>query len=752
MGIALVLPLAWGAVALTAGPSDGTLVVASSSLSADPHWSDEDGVPVRAVYGDGALAGWFAEAEKAGIQPRVLGADGAPWGEDASAGTAGGTGRPTVGQQLAYLVAGADGTPVRLEVTLTHYPVWDALRANVGGLVLWLGLAAAGSFVFWRRSGDPAARALLSLAVVVPIGMTAFPLGLQVVDLAGGRGVWPYVVGEVANALAWGSMLFFACAFPEPMQSLRDRPWLRLVPFAVPFALYGAWLLLWGTTREAGLARTEALVLVSAPSALLVLPLIATLLVVRTRKTHHREHQLALRIVLGSVLLALLCFVLLGALADLLTGTPAVALHLQPLALAIPLAGIVTAILRYRLYEVDLIVRRSLLLVVAAIVVGGLFVATAAAVTAVLPDSALLHLVAGGVIAMLLLPLARLLSNRLSRLVLGPRDDPYRVVSELRDITSATHVEDTLSRVLDTLARSLRLSYAEIDVRPAEEGDPVRVSIGTEHRAPTVVDLRSGGRPWGRLTLGVARGREPFGPRDERLLDDVATQIGTLVESLILNQALQHSRELLVTAREEERKRLRMDLHDRLGPDLAMVSMHLDNARRLLADDPTRVDALLAQIAAETRSHITEVRRLVDDLRPQALDQLGLVTALRERASGWSTGDTTMRWTVDAADVEPLPAAVEVAAYRIVLEAVHNAAKHSRATTCRVALTLEHRGLHVAIADNGRGTTNPARPGGVGLTSMRQQAEELGGAFSVESTPGRGTTVTALLPFDRATL
>jgi two-component system NarL family sensor kinase len=768
---ALAVPLAWAAIAFVGIASDGTLVVASSSLRSDPHWSDTGGVPIRDIYGHTELASWLETARSNDTQLRIVAVDGrdlADWADDPQPAA-------RVGETREYQVA-LDGDtrpdPVTVAVHLRPYPFLAALADNPGSLVLWIGLAIAGSFVFWRRPRDPSARTLLALAVFVPVGMTAFPLGLQAIDLAGGRGLWPYVVGEVANALAWGAMLFFACVFPEPPTALRRRQWLAVVPFAFPFVLYALWALVWVPSRSAGLPRDEALVLISAPSAVLVLPVIAGLLIVRARRTENREHRLAIRVVLTSVILALLLFVLLGAVVDLVNGVPAIAFELQPLALAIPLCGIVAAVLRYRLYEVDLIIRRSLLALVAAFVLAGVFVALARLLQDHLPNSGLAPIVAGGLLAVLLIPLARLLGHLLSRVVLGARDDAYRVVSELRDVDPSTSLEATLTKALETLARNLRLSYAAVEVDGSEHAESVSVAIGAEHRRPTVVEIQSsGGRPWGRLVLGVAAGREPFGPRDARLLQDVGGQIGTLVESLVMNQALRQSRVRIVTAREKERSRLHRDLHDGLGPELAMSSMQLDQARRLLLKDPDRVDPLLARLAAETRNHIDEVRRIVDDLRPQALDQFGLVTALRERASAWSGepaaapaagledgqyrrfdggGDGSgpaMRFQVDAGDIGGLPPAVEVAAYRIVLEAVNNAAKYSGAAECRVTLSREGNQLRVVVADDGHGLP-ASRADGVGLASMAERAEELGGTLAVTSTEGRGTQVTALLPLD----
>ena len=175
--------------------------------------------------------------------------------------------------------------------------------------------------------------------------------------------------------------------------------------------------------------------------------------------------------------------------------------------------------------------------------------------------------------------------------------------------------------------------------------------------------------------------------------------------------------------------------------------MRLESAEELIASDPAQATAAVAGLADLARDEITEVRRLVDGLRPAALDQLGLVSALRQRAAqhDLSAGEGAVVWAIEAGeDVEPLPAAVEVAAYLIALEAVNNAVRHSAARACTVSLTREGGDLLVHVRDDGQGLADE-RPGGVGLVSMRERAEEVGGTCLVTSDE-TGTLVAARLP------
>jgi signal transduction histidine kinase len=229
-----------------------------------------------------------------------------------------------------------------------------------------------------------------------------------------------------------------------------------------------------------------------------------------------------------------------------------------------------------------------------------------------------------------------------------------------------------------------------------------------------------------------------------RLLENVARQAGTAVYAAQLTHDLQRSRERLVTAREEERRRIRRDLHDGLGPQLATLSLKVDTARNYLAHDVPTADHLLSELKGEIQSAISEIRRLVNELRPAALDQLGLVSALQEHIARQS-GNGRLHIALTAPDdLPPLPAAAEVAAYRIALEAITNTVRHAHANTCQLCLEFNDS-LQLEIRDDGIGLPLGYQAG-IGLSSMRERTAELGGAFHIESTPGQGTVISVQLP------
>jgi signal transduction histidine kinase len=208
---------------------------------------------------------------------------------------------------------------------------------------------------------------------------------------------------------------------------------------------------------------------------------------------------------------------------------------------------------------------------------------------------------------------------------------------------------------------------------------------------------------------------------------------------------LQHSRERLVTAREEERRRIRRDLHDGLGPALASLAMQADNARDWAHSQPEKTEAALEEITTQAQAALQDIRRLVYDLRPPALDELGLVGALRQTAANYANG---LRIEMDVpAALPPLSAAVEVATYRIAQETLNNVARHARARSCTLRVSVQDA-LHLEIDDDGVGLPREVHAG-VGLISMRERADELGGSCVIERKPGGGTRVSARLPLVR---
>ena len=202
--------------------------------------------------------------------------------------------------------------------------------------------------------------------------------------------------------------------------------------------------------------------------------------------------------------------------------------------------------------------------------------------------------------------------------------------------------------------------------------------------------------------------------------------------------------------REEERRRIRRDLHDGLGPTMASQTLRLEAVLELLLENPQVAFEQVEQLMGQTQQMVADIRRLVYELYPSALDELGLVAALRAHIGQMRGVNGRLPITIQAAQdpLPRLPAAIEVAAYRIALEAVTNTVRHAQASRCNVVVDAKDGNLHLTISDDGIGLPTTYQPG-IGLASMQERSEELGGSCRIESQENGGTRVTAVLPYDR---
>ena len=349
-------------------------------------------------------------------------------------------------------------------------------------------------------------------------------------------------------------------------------------------------------------------------------------------------------------------------------------------------------------------------------------------------------LVATGLIAVALGPLKLGVQRGVERAMVGSRGSPYAALTTLGSQMSATpSPEEALAAATRAVGESLRSPHVTLSVT-AGDGDTVVAEHG--HAARTVLDvpLVHAGERVGTLRLAGRSAYERFNQADQRLLADFADRIAGTVAVVALSEELRRSRAALVRAREEERRRIRRDLHDGVGPVLASAVLALGRAQRRFPATDER-HASLGEAVDELRQAIGDVRELVHGLRPPALDELGLVGALRQRAA--TLADPVVI-RMDADDIGALPAAVEVAAYRIAAEAMTNAVRHGAAGACGVRLSLEGDSLRVSVSDDGRGFGTDAQAG-VGMASMRERAGELGGSLRISSAPG-DTEVVACLP------
>jgi signal transduction histidine kinase len=408
------------------------------------------------------------------------------------------------------------------------------------------------------------------------------------------------------------------------------------------------------------------------------------------------------------------------------------------------------AIVRHHLYDIDVVINRTLVYGALTACIVGIYVLAVVALGALFQTQSNLavSLSATGLVAVAFQPLRGRLQRGVNRLMYGERDDPYAVISRLgRRLEATLAPEAVLPTLVETIAQALKLPYAAILLKEDEEFRTA-AAYGSPKGEPETLPLVYQREEMGRLVLSPRAPGEGFSDADRSLLEDLTRQAEVAVHAVRLTTDLQHSRERLVATREEERRRLRRDLHDGLGAQLAGLNVQAGTLRRLIPRDPDAADELVVELREELRSAIADIRRLVYDLRPPALDDLGLVESLRQLAERYGSKDGPLRVVVEAPeDLPNLPAAVEVAVYRVTQEALTNVARHARARTCVVRLVLNDD-VVLEIVDDGVGI--PAhRSAGVGLSSMHERASELGGSCVVQSIPKGGTQVLVRLPLPK---
>jgi signal transduction histidine kinase len=401
------------------------------------------------------------------------------------------------------------------------------------------------------------------------------------------------------------------------------------------------------------------------------------------------------------------------------------------------------AIMRYRLWNIDLVINRTLVygaltasvVLLYVLVIGGLgliFQST---------ESLLIPLLATGLAAVLFQPFRERLQGGVNRMMYGERDDPNAVLTRLSEQLEQTgSPEAALSGIVTTVAQALKLPYVAIELGDLGE---IAASYGLPVEDPQRFALVYQGETVGKLIAGARALGESFTPKDLELLSNVARQAGAAGHAALLTADLRRSRQRLVTAQEEERRRLRRDLHDGLGPTLASLTLKMDATRNVLRRDPDKAEDMLEGLKKQTQETIQEIRTLVYGLRPPALDEFGLVGAIQNFIDGKSPNHPHIILEVSP-DLPALPAAYEVAVYRIIMEGITNVLRHAEAASATIRIAYQGHEIMVEVIDDGAGMQEGAASG-VGLASMQERAEELGGSLAYLSR-ARGSHLQARLP------
>jgi two-component system, NarL family, sensor kinase len=621
---------------------------------------------------------------------------------------------------------------------LTGHTAPDANPAAMP-VVLAVGFTPLGVFVLRRRPGHPVGRLMFAAGGVATLAALSIswsswtpaawlsqwawwpPLGtipvllLLVPDGRLPSSRWrPLAVALVGSAgIATAALVAAATGEPTTLLSDADRPPGPVVGLLVDVAVLG-----WIATAVAALGVLAALV-------------------VRWRAAGPLER--------GQLACLLPVLVLLGVAVAL--DWVDVPYGWVPAAVGLPI-GLTLAVLLYRFEDLDLYVHRGVVWLVlsasAVVLYAGSVTVLGAAFTGL---GGSVPLLAAAAVAAVLSPAYWLTQRGVRRLLYGRRDEPYAVMSTVgRRARAVGDPLAVLPEIASAVVDGLRVPYAAIRVTADDDHPTTAAEHGRWAGEPVRFPMVAHGRPVGELLAAPRRPGERFTAGEAALLRDLADQAALAAAAGRSAVALQRARDRLVLGREEERRRLRRDLHDGVGSALAGARMLTDVVRRTVADDAA--GALLATLAADLEACSAEIRELIDGLRPAALDR-GLEPALADLAVRFADRVPVALGT-DGLDTE-LPAAVEVAAYRVVAEALTNVAKHAHAHSAEVTVRRDARHLEVRVSDDGVGFTGagtgPASmPGsGVGLTSIRSRVDELGGRCAIRSGTS-GTTVELLLP------
>ena len=665
-------------------------------------------------------------------------------------------GRPAEpARPVAYAVLRGDSM-LAIDVTWAPPSIGATLLEGWSVLLFSVAVAGVAAFVFARRPDEPAATALIVAACGAAGSSLPWFLGITVSDVVqGGPFLLHALVTGPLYMLLWPAGIHLALVFPARLPTVVRRPVIVPLVYVGVLGAYGL------ATAIAALAAPTTLDWIGTwpvTQVAIVVPslIVSTALLVRSyRRAEGSTARDRMRwAVLGGLASAILGLALF-MLPELLVRRPLIPdAALGLVALPLPL-GIAAGILRSRLFDIDAALNRTL--VYGGLTVGVLatYVVAASAMTTVIGSDTTFgtSLLSTGIAALVALPLRDVLQRGANRLLYGQRDEPWLAMRRLGlRLEWAADPVLAFPAIAETVADALRLPYVAVEVTDELGRSEVVAEHGAaEARSVESVALVHGGEPVGRLILGVRSGEHGFRPDELALLQDLGRQAGAAVHALRLRDDLAASRERLVVTREEERRRLRRDLHDGLGPALAALGMRAEASAAVLDEDPVAARRQLEVLADEVQVALVDVRRLVDGLRPPTLDELGLVGAIRQQAArldGPTAGRPRIEVECRPSPLPDLPAAAEVAAFRIAVEAMTNAVRHAEASSCRV-LIAAGRQLLVDVVDDGRGVPR-VRRAGTGLESMRERAAELGGDLTVEARPEGGTRVVARIPIGHA--
>lgn len=652
------------------------------------------------------------------------------------------------GTRLNYTVL-RSGNVQTVTATLRKYPFWEVLRRSWGSLTFALVNYVVFSVLLMRKPDD---QSIIALAIASSglFGSIAWLFGFQITDFLVGDTFWLYRFStEVVYLLSAVGVLHFALVFPTPLPIVHNRGWLLVGIYVVTYGLYG--YLVWNarqtTENPVQLMASVVDANTTVPTLCYGLSLLCIILNYRIIKEESQRQKI--RIVFFTISLVLGLSLILRGLPWLVNSETLVTSNeMGIIGLIVPVA-VVFAIQRHRLWNIDPIINRTLVYFSLSAVIVGLYIILVEITGNVLQTGLSLpsSILATGSVTIMFQPIRRGVQRTVDRVMYGQRDDPVIVFQRLaQQMESSTLPTNILPNLAQTIAQTLKIPYVSILLADDTGQMKTAATWGTPSTHTEAIALMYQNDVLGNLVVAQRGAQESFNQQELSLLSSIAAITATTVRAVQLSHDLRRSRQRIVTAREEERRRIRRNLHDGLGPQLASQTLGLEAISQLMLVNPEKAQALLEALKSQAQEAILDVRRLVYDLRPPALDDLGLVGALRQTANRYET--ELLRFSFEIANNLPdLPAAVETAIYRVAQEAMTNVVRHAHATVCNVHLYCEENQLVIDVRDNGQGLNSEAQSG-VGLQSMLERAAELNGTCVIDPLPDGGTRVRAQFPLE----
>jgi signal transduction histidine kinase len=493
--------------------------------------------------------------------------------------------------------------------------------------------------------------------------------------------------------------------------------------------------------------------------ATLVLSLLSVvILIVRFRASRGEERQ-QLRWLASVAALSLVAFVAvvvtsvgLGPNESTFLNDAAWLALLASIGWGVP-AAIGVALLRYRLWDLDVVVRKTVVGAIVVVLITALALVAltfvGAAIVGPVSDSSPSFLLAGIAVGLAFWPLSKLAKRISDRVVYGGRATPYDVLTEFSDRMSETYsTEDVLPRMAAIVADGTRAEGVGIwllvggEMQPAASWPP-----GSPDEAAPVTTLGEGsfevrhqGELLGAITVSMPAA-DPMNPSKEKLIRDLASQAGLVLRNVRLIEELRASRRRIVTTQDERAKTLERNIHDGAQQQLVALAVKLRLAEGFARSDPERTASMLADLQAEANDALENLRDLARGIYPPLLADRGLAAALEAQAR-----KSPVPVDVQARGVDRYPQEIESAVYFSCLEALQNVAKYADASSASVELAQEDGHLIFRVRDDGRGFDATTRTYGTGLQGMADRLDSIGGILEVDSTPGRGTTVAGRIP------